>query len=109
MTNYARTEEKYSKLSTEFGETLARKWFGDEVVDEIPKYVRGEKKGKLKGYLKWIKVTKGGWVRTGGATHFSDYEGYVQKPNEILNKWIELPQWGENPQLIAGDPPHNFY
>lgn len=99
MTTYAQTEVKYARLATEFGEQLARKWFGDDVVDQMPLYVRGKNKGKPKGYLKWKKVIKGGWKKTGPTTTFG-YEGQVVYPNQIIEKWIELPEWGEEPKII---------
>ena len=36
---YAVIEERSAWLSTEFGETLARKYLGDEVIDDMPRYV----------------------------------------------------------------------
>ena len=42
-TNYAYIEERSAWLSTEFGEK-ARKF-----IDDLPRYVRGKRKGQLKG------------------------------------------------------------
>lgn len=73
MTNYAHIADRSAFLFTEFGEQLARKWFGDKIVDDLPKYVRGKKKGKPKGVITWSKIERGGWVRG------YDYEdGYVE-------------------------------
>lgn len=99
--SYARIEERYARLATDFGEELARKWFGNEVVDNIPRYVRGQNKGKLKGYVKWTKVTKGGWQRLGPETAQGGPNGRVLYPNQYLRKWIELPVWGSEPEIIA--------
>jgi hypothetical protein len=72
MTNYAQIEERSSFLFSDFGENLARQWFGNETVDALPKFQRGKHKGKPKGVLVWQKVVKGGWVREGFET------GYVE-------------------------------
>jgi hypothetical protein len=66
MTNYAVIETRSAFLSTDFGEELARKWFGDESVDSLPCYTRGPRKGKIKGAITWTKVLRGGWIRGGG-------------------------------------------
>lgn len=62
MTNYAKFETKWAMLSSEFGERVAREWFGDELVDSLPKYVHGKYKGKPKGIYEWVKCIEGGWV-----------------------------------------------
>ena len=83
MTNYAVTEEKTAWLKYDFGNELARKWFGDEAIDALPKFVRGKNKGKTKGVLVWTKCTKGGWVR---GSHGS---GGVAFPNRCYGHCIK--------------------
>ena len=56
MANYAQIDARSAFLSTDFGEEIARKWFGDEAVDALPRYVRGPRKGKIKGAVTWSKV-----------------------------------------------------
>jgi len=97
---YARIEERSAKLSTDFGEELARKWFGDEALESLPRYVRGQSKGKPKGFLKWTKVTKGGWQRLGPAVAAGGSSGRVLHPNQYLRKWIELPVYGGEPEVV---------
>ena len=82
MTNYARFETNSASLCTEFGETLARKHFGD-IVDRMPVYVRGKKKGLLKGEVTWTKCTIGGWVKTGGYSDDYGACGYVATPGPV--------------------------
>jgi hypothetical protein len=66
MSNRASVSTRNTRLATDFGEDLARKWFGDEAFDSIEtKYVRGQNKGKLKGEVAWVKVDQGGWVSEG--------------------------------------------
>lgn len=78
MTNYAKISENSASLSSEFGEAIARKWFGDAAVDAMPRYVKGKNKGKLKGFVVWQKVEKGGWVRTGRYDETYGAQGYVE-------------------------------
>lgn len=78
MTNYAQIEVRQSYLSTDFGEELARKWFGDESIDALPRFTRGPRKGKIKGVITWSKVVRGGWVSTGRETASGGYSGYVE-------------------------------
>jgi hypothetical protein len=63
MTNYAKVESKEAWIKYDFGNELARKWFGDEVVDALPKITRGKNKGKPKGVLCWENCYVGGWVK----------------------------------------------
>jgi hypothetical protein len=78
MTNYAQIESRTAYLSTDFGEEIARKWFGDSVVDSFPRFVRGPRKGKIKGAVTWSKVVRGGWVRTARETASGSAAGYVE-------------------------------
>jgi len=99
----AQIEERYSRLATDFGEELARKWFGDDVVDSLPRYKKGEKAGQIKGWLKWNKCVSGGWVYRGRVDNTGVFAGgNVARPNEIRNKMIEVdfnPVW-----LITCEP-----
>jgi hypothetical protein len=79
MTSYAQIDYRTAYLSTDFGEEIARKWFGDESVDSLPRYTRGPRKGRIKGAVTWSKVVRGGWVRTGRETANSEASGYVER------------------------------
>lgn len=79
MTNRAQIDYRTAHLSTDFGEEIARKWFGNESVDSLPRYTRGPRKGKIKGVVSWSKVTRGGWISTGRKTASGDYSGYVER------------------------------
>ena len=66
MSHRANISTRNARLATDFGEELARKWFGDEAFDSIEtKFVRGKNQGKLKGEIAWVKVEQGGWVSEG--------------------------------------------
>jgi len=87
MTNRASFINNRARLSSEFGENLARRYFGDSFIDSLPRYVRGDKKGLIKGYVDWEKCTKGGWV--------GRYDtGYVEnRVNKIVSIKIIEPVW----------------
>lgn len=100
---YAVIEERSAWLSTEFGETLARKYFGDKVVDDMPRYVRGKRKGQIKGKITWLKVESGGWVRTIYSDVFGDIDGWgvERRRGKIIRAMITIPQWGAPDEKIA--------
>jgi hypothetical protein len=79
MTNRAQIDYRTAYLSTDFGEEIARKWFGDESVNSLPRYTRGPRKGKIKGAVSWSKVVRGGWVSAGRETADGNYSGYVER------------------------------
>lgn len=74
MTQYARFHTQTADLTTDFGYEMAVKWFGQDIVDELPKFVKGKNKGKPKGIYEWKKVLEGGWVRAQGLPN----GGYVE-------------------------------
>lgn len=62
MTNYAEITTRSAWLWTEFGSSYASKIVPQEILDELPRYVRGNKKGKIKDHkIVWRKVERGGW------------------------------------------------
>lgn len=94
MTNYAQCTTRTAWLSTEFGESWARKLFGDTIIDNLPRYLRGKRKGLIKGQIEWTKCTKGGWVKTG--PYDEQATGHVQARG-FMNASIQTVPWGEDP------------
>jgi hypothetical protein len=83
----ASINERTAFLFTDFGERMARQWFGDAAVEALPKFTRGKHAGKPKGVLVWRKVERGGWVRTGSAFAGERGPGYVeQRVGQIIDK-----------------------
>jgi hypothetical protein len=66
MTNYAEFAVRSASLASDFGGEFAAKYFAADVLAKLPVYVRGPKKGKLKGEIEWTRCTRGGWVRGTG-------------------------------------------
>ena len=98
MSNYADIQTREAWLSSDFGEQMARRYFGDEAVDSMPRYVRGKHKGLLKGQIQWRKVESGGWVSDKSTTNG---RGYVEnRRGKIIAAELVMPQWGEAPTIL---------
>lgn len=103
MTVRANIDYRDGYMSSEFIEGMARRYFGDDVVDASPRYVKGKRKGQLKGFLRWQKVSKGGWVKTG--PYDSDgmrASGYVERRiGKVIYVDLSIRVWGSEDILIA--------
>lgn len=103
MTVRANIDYRDGYMSSEFIEGMARRYFGDDVVDATPRYVKGKRKGQLKGFLRWQKVSKGGWVKTG--PYDSDgmrASGYVERRiGKVIYVDLSIRVWGSEDILIA--------
>jgi len=88
-TNYAVFTEGYAYLSEDFGKQLAMKKFNlseKQLEQVVGRYIKGKRKGLLKGKIIWTKCTKGGWVKTG--PYDWDVEqacGYIAQPGKCNN------------------------
>jgi hypothetical protein len=89
MTNRAKFDTKSAPLASDFGRDFAVRWFGRDIVDSLPHYVRGAKKGQPKGWIVWTRCTRGGWVN-----EWSDgdggYGGHVARPGDYDSVIIEI-------------------
>jgi len=98
----AHIETKKAYLSTDFGESYARKIFGDELINKLPVITRGERKGKLKGYLIWDKVVSGGmthkkyWNYANGCYSFESDKYLEVRKNSIIFVAIIMPEYDIN-------------
>lgn len=91
MTNYADINERDAWLSSEFGEKMARRYFGDEAVDALPRYIKGKRKGLLKGQIVWRKVDAGGWIPR---------EGVERRVGTVIEATLQIPVWGRDPEIL---------
>ena len=105
MVSYAKFNYKTASLASDFGFDLAVKWFGEKVINELPKFKKGKKVGKTKGSIVWKKVFKGGWVRTGSYDFEAQTaDGYVeQRVNRIIGKCLLIEAWGGSPEIIKAE------
>ena len=95
MTTRATIASRSAWLGKDFGEQLARRYFGDEAVDQLPRYVRGKNAGKLKAEIEWIKVENGGWVGTSVATANGSAGGFVEnRPGTVVAARLIQREWG---------------
>lgn len=94
MTNYVDITTRSAWLWTEFGSSFAARIIPAEILDSLPRYVRGPKKGQIKDHkIAWKKVERGGWDVDRGCA-----ENRVGKV--ILAQLVWYP-WGREPQVIA--------
>lgn len=97
---YAQIETKKTYLSSDFGESYARKIFGDDLINQLPRITRGERNGKLKGYIIWDKVISGGttfkkYIRDG--KYINESEKYLEtRKNSVVYVAIWLPEYERN-------------
>ena len=99
--NHAQFRCKQAYLSGEFGESMARRYFGDELVDAMPRYVRGKRKGLLKGQIVWRKVERGGFVIT-ALNEGDGPSGYVERRvGKVIEARLEHCEWGREPVEVA--------
>ena len=97
--NYARFENNGAWLSSDFGQSIAARYFTPEQIESLGRYVRGKRKGLLKGRITWTKCVHGGWVRTGSYDHdFGQASGYVElRVGKIIEAVLETaPYIGES-------------
>jgi len=83
MSTRAKFEWNSAPLKFEFGENFARRKFDDELIDSLPKYVKGKNKGKIKARISWFKCVSGGHFRRNGIA------GITKKRNTVLYAVIE--------------------
>ena len=104
--NYAEFQQGYAYLSEDFGRDLAMRKFNltEEQLEQIVgRYVKGKRKGKLKGKLVWTKCVKGGWVKTGPYDwDIGQACGYVAQKGKcddfkLVDAWTGEPiNWNRN-------------
>lgn len=83
MTHRAEYYIKTAPLSSDFAREFLGRRYGEALTSEIyaalPKFTRGPRKGLVKGFVRWIKCTKGGWMRT-GPSYYGTPTGQVLTP-----------------------------
>lgn len=87
--NRAVFQSKFAYLSEDFGKELAMKKLNcseEELEKIVGRYVKGKRKGLLKGKIIWRKCTRGGWVKACPYDHETmRATGYVAVPGRCSN------------------------
>ena len=81
MTQYAAYNDGFAKLSSDFGEGLALRYFGQDKFNAVRKLSKGKNKGRASGSVEWKKCIVGGWSKLGS------YEGFVERRK---NRIVEI-------------------
>tara|TARA_R110000764_G_C10697210_1_gene344722 strand:- start:86 stop:451 length:366 start_codon:yes stop_codon:yes gene_type:complete len=90
--NAATYEVKKAYLSSDFGYDIAVKWFGQEAIDNLPKYTKGKYEGKPMGLVSWCKCVKGGYH-----PYFFAYTGRIEtRKNCVIGKALYQTNWSYN-------------
>tara|TARA_Y100001972_G_scaffold27386_1_gene33681 strand:- start:5056 stop:5376 length:321 start_codon:yes stop_codon:yes gene_type:complete len=94
MANHAEITTKEAWLFSDFGAEYAAKVFPAEMIEALPRYVRGDKAGKIKNHLiEWDKVERGGWI-TGG-------QGVETRVGKVIRARLIKRDWGQPSQVVA--------
>jgi len=93
MTARVRFSFHSAYLNTDFGLSYACRVFGktpEEIEALVGRFVRGKRKGQLRGQLHWHKTVKGGWWKIGQYDDGTGGSGFVAKPNVTFGHGITL-------------------
>ena len=98
MTNYAEIKTRSAWLWTEFGSNYASKIVPQEILNELPRYVRGNKKGQIKDHkIVWEKVERGGWVGMGRASN----NGVENRVGKVIRAQLVYSAWRRPEEVVA--------
>lgn len=101
---YAEIRSHSAWLSQDFGRDYAMRIFDlteEELEEKVGRFVRGKRKGELKGKIIWQHATRGGWVKTGSYNQDQMRgSGYVVKPGKRWGHSVVLSVWGEPDQIL---------
>lgn len=107
---HASFETKEAWVGGEFGEKFARAKFGDEIVNSLPVKSRGKYKGRINATIRWVKVTRPGWVSQGYSLEQDSYApGYVEtSTNKIVAVMLDSDTYANGYVIhaIDGDARH---
>jgi len=82
----------------------------EELAEKVGRYIRGQRKGLLKGQITWKHCISGGWVKTGSYDHDAlRGRGYVVRPGKRWDYQIVIPGWGTPPELIMEKAEQDFF
>jgi hypothetical protein len=90
---YVRLDQKAAELSSDFGLDWATKLFGAEALVDLPKYTRGPKAGKPKGYVIWRKAATSGYCRETSTPC---------KVGQLVDAWIGSGYYSSRSDCLSG-------
>ena len=94
MANHAEITTRDAWLFSDFGAEYAAKVFPAEMIQALPRYMRGEKAGKIKNHLiEWDKDERGGWVAGG--------QRVENRVGKVIRARLVKKDWGQPSQVIA--------
>lgn len=99
MTVYASIAQRESGLWTDFGYGFALRLFGQEALNNLPRFSRGKNTGKPRAIIRWRKVERGGWISEGPAYMGEPgTNGHVERRvGKVISASIHESQWGKEP------------
>ena len=98
MTNYAEIATRSAWLWTEFGKDYADRVIPEKIISELPRYVRGKKKGKIKDHkIEWEKVERGGWVGIDRASN----NGVENRVGKVIRVRLIHSPWGSPEEVVV--------
>lgn len=98
MTNYAEIVTRSAWLWTEFGADYAERVIPEKIMSDLPRYVRGKKKGKIKDHkIVWDKVERGGWVGIGRASN----NGVENRVGKVIRVRLVHSSWGRPEEVVV--------
>lgn len=62
MSNAATVSERTAYLSSDFGISLAKRYFSDEEIASFGVFEKGKNAGKVRGEIRWVKCETGGYL-----------------------------------------------
>lgn len=110
MVTRARFSIRSAALADDFGLDWATKLFGAEALAELPRFVRGPKNGKLKGFVCWLKVEPGcgGWSHQYGVLRPGLQRAWVAASYASPSEAAVYGRWLGRTQALCGTPLHLF-
>jgi len=94
MANHAEIVTRDAWLWTDFGADYAARVIPADMLEKLPRYVRGEKAGKIKNHLiECDKVERGGWVSGG--------QRVENRVGSVIRARLIKKEWGQPSEVLA--------
>jgi hypothetical protein len=101
MSRAAIFEVKNAFLSSDFGMEFALSHFSQEQIEQLPRYKKGPKAGKIRGQVSWVRVKEGGFVYSSPMFPLIPERYIENRPGKIIAIALMSAEWGESASIIA--------